>query len=52
MYEEVRGILHVFLTNVIRDAVVYTEHSRRCTCTAMDVVYALRRQGRKLYGFD
>ncbi|KAJ6863125.1 H3 [Populus alba x Populus x berolinensis] len=37
--------------NVIRDAVTYTEHARRKTVTAMDVVYALKRQGRTLYGF-
>ena len=41
----------VFLENVIKDAVVYCEHARRKTVTAMDVVYALRRQGRTLYGF-
>ncbi|KAM8773510.1 histone H4-like [Acanthopagrus schlegelii] len=40
IYEETRGVLKVFLENVIRDAV-----------TAMDVVYALKRQGRTLYGF-
>ena len=36
---------------VIRDAVTYTEHAKRKTVTAMDVVYALKRQGRTLYGF-
>ncbi|KAK4875704.1 hypothetical protein RN001_012126 [Aquatica leii] len=41
----------VFLGNVIRDAVTYTEHAKRKTVTAMDVVYALKRQGRTLYGF-
>ncbi|PWA34999.1 histone H4 [Artemisia annua] len=41
----------IFLENVIRDAVTYTEHARRKTVTAMDVVYALKRQGRTLYGF-
>jgi hypothetical protein len=44
-------ILKVFLENVIRDAVTYTEHAKRKTFTAMDVVYALKRQGRTLYGF-
>ena len=47
IYEETRGVLKVFLENVIRDAV----HARRKTVTAMDVVYALKRQGRTLYGF-
>ena len=49
--QETRGVLKVFLENVIRDAVTYTEHARRKTVTAMDVVYALKRQGRTLYGF-
>ncbi|EDO26067.1 predicted protein [Nematostella vectensis] len=51
IYEKTRGVLKVFLENIIRDAVTYTEHAKRKTVTAMDVVYALKRQGRTLYGF-
>ena len=51
IYEETRGVLKVFLENVIRDAVTYMVHARRKTVTAMDCVYALKRQGRTLYGF-
>ena len=51
VYPESRGILKVFLENVIRDAIVYTEHARRKTVSAQDVVLALRRQGRTMYGF-
>ena len=51
IYEETRAVLKVFLENVVRDAVTYTEHVKRKTVTAMDVVYALKRQGRTLYGF-
>ena len=51
IYEETRNTLKTFLENVVRDAVTYTEHARRKTVTAMDVVYALKRQGRSLYGF-
>merc|ERR1712214_1734 len=51
IYEETRSVLKVFLENVIHDAVTYTEHAKRNTVTAMDVVYALKRQGRTLYGF-
>ena len=51
IYEETRGVMKVFLENVIRDAVTYTEHAKRKTVTALDVVYALKRQGRTLYGF-
>ena len=51
IYEETRLVLKAFLETVVRDAVTYTEHATRKTVTAMDVVYALKRQGRALYGF-
>ena len=51
IYEETRGVLKQFLKNVIRDTVVYTQHANRRTVTSMDVVYALKRQGKTLYGF-
>jgi len=51
IYDETRNVLRSFLENVVRDSVTYTEHARRKTVTAMDVVYALKRQGRTLYGF-
>ena len=51
MYEETRTVLKTFLEQVVRDAVCYTEHARRKTVTALDVVYALKRQGKTLYGF-
>lgn len=40
-----------FYVQVIRDSVTYTEHAKRKTVTALDVVYALKRSGRTLYGF-
>jgi len=51
IYEETRGALKIFLEDVIRDAVAYTEHARRRTVSTLDVVYALKRSGRTLYGF-
>jgi hypothetical protein len=45
-------VLKVFLESIMGDAVTYTEHARRKTVTAMDVVYACKRQGRTLYGYD
>ena len=44
-------MLKVFLEDVIRDAVTYTEHTKRKTVTSMDGVYSLKRQGRSLYGY-
>ena len=51
IYDESRSVLRNFLETVVKDAVTYTEHARRKTVTAMDIVYALKRQGRALYGF-
>merc|ERR1711900_96219 len=52
IYDETRGVLKLFLEGVIRDAVTYTEHAKRKTVTSLDVVYALKRQGRTLYGSE
>ncbi|KAG4428425.1 hypothetical protein IFR05_016092 [Cadophora sp. M221] len=35
----------------ISATVSYTGHAKRKTVTSLDVVYALKRQGRALYGF-
>lgn len=51
IYDEIRGVLKFFLEQVVRNAVTYTEHARRKTVTAMDVVYSLKRGGHTLYGF-
>ncbi|MCO5579405.1 hypothetical protein L7F22_033260 [Adiantum nelumboides] len=51
IYEETCGILKIFLENAIRDVVTYIEHARCKTVIAVDVVYALKHQGRTLYGF-
>ena len=51
IYEETRSVLKLFLENLIKDAVTYTEHGRRKTVTALDVVFSLKKAGRTLYGF-
>ncbi|KAJ6516954.1 histone H4 [Mycena vitilis] len=50
-YDDMRGALKIFLQGIIRDAVLYTEHGYRNTVTPLDVMYALKRSGRTLYGF-
>jgi histone H4 len=52
IYEETKGTIKDFLKNVINDAVTYTEHVRRKTVSALDIVHALKRQGRTLYGLN
>lgn len=49
--EDTCCVLKVFLWNVIRDAMTYMEDAKRKTVTGMDVVNALKRQRRILYGF-
>jgi len=49
VYDEVRDTLRSFLERVLHDAVNFTEHAKRKTVTAFDVVFALKRQGRMLY---
>jgi len=51
IYEESRGVLKVFLETIMHDAVAFMNHARRKTITALDVIYALKRQGKTLYGF-
>ena len=43
VYEEIRGVFKVYLENVLRNAILYTEHSRRRTVSVEDVEAALNR---------
>lgn len=45
IYEETRSVLKAFLEHLIKDTVTYTEHGRRKTVTALDVVFALKKAG-------
>ena len=51
MYEETRTALRTFVHKVMNDSVTYTEHANRKTVTAMNVVHALKHQGKTPYGF-
>ena len=51
LYEEVRKTLKSFVEGVVRDATAYTEHAKRKTVTSGDVVNALRKRGKILYGY-
>ncbi|KAK3906617.1 histone-fold-containing protein [Staphylotrichum tortipilum] len=52
IYDEARVALKMFLTTVIGDVVKYTEYRNAKTVTTNDVIFALRRIGRPIYGFD
>jgi histone H4 len=51
IYEDMRHVTKDFLQDVLKNALTFTEHDRRKTVTAMDVVRALKLSGRPLYGF-
>ena len=49
IYQDVQSTLRLFLEQIVRDAVTYTEHARRKTVTENDVLYSLKRNGYSLY---
>ena len=51
IYEEVRGIFKTFLEEVIKDIVIFCQYNERRMVTTIDVIYALKRHRRHLYGF-
>jgi len=51
IYEEVRERIKKFMTDLIVDSHSYADHAKRRTVTALDVVHALKKQGRMLYGY-
>ena len=44
------GVLKIFTEDVARDSAAMTEHAKRKTVLAMDVIYTLKRQGLTIYG--
>lgn len=51
IYDEARLAMKDFLREVIGDAVACVELKRSQTMAYTDVIYALKRRGRTLYGF-
>ena len=51
IYSYTRDIMLGFVRQVLKDALTYTKSGKRKTCTGMDVVMAMKRQGKSLYGF-
>jgi histone H4 len=50
-YGPVREFMDKMLVKVTTDSIVYAETAKRRTVTAMDVVYALKKNGKTLYGY-
>ena len=51
LYPEIRGVLYSFLEVVLSDIIAFVEYSRRKTVIPTDVIFALKRHGRNLYGY-
>ena len=51
VYGEVRDVLRRFVDGVVRDATAYTEHAKHKTVSVQDIIAALRKRGRAIYGF-
>ncbi|PVH83542.1 histone-fold-containing protein [Cadophora sp. DSE1049] len=52
IYDEVRSQLKKRLEDILKVTVTVVEYQNRKTVTVMDVVFALKRLGRPIYGFD
>jgi histone H4 len=52
VYSEVRDFVDYFLNIVVKDAAVLCESTKRKTITSMDVIYALKKSGRTIYGYN
>ena len=51
IFHEVRAIYYKFLDKLVYDSYSYCEVAKRKTILPIDVIYALKRQGRNLYGY-
>ena len=50
-YNSVREFCDTMIVKVTTDSIIYAESAKRKTVTAMDVVYALKKNGKTLYGY-
>ncbi|CAL8578476.1 Histone H4 [Xanthoria parietina] len=52
IYDEIRKAMSDRLKLILKDCTIFLDHSQRKTVTVKDVVFALKRLGRPIYGFD
>ncbi|KAI9872708.1 MAG: hypothetical protein M1830_001273 [Pleopsidium flavum] len=52
IYDEMRGAMKTFLQGIVSDCCIYLDHRDGKTVTVTDVIFALKRRGRPIYGFD
>ncbi|KAK1729404.1 uncharacterized protein BDZ83DRAFT_31410 [Colletotrichum acutatum] len=52
VYDDVRSAMKTWLESVLTDCVTYVEHRKMKTVQVTDVLHALARKGKPIYGFD
>ncbi|EOO01438.1 putative histone h4 protein [Phaeoacremonium minimum UCRPA7] len=52
IYDDIRAALKARLELILKDCVTFTEYRNAKTITIHDVLFALKRIGRPIYGFD
>ncbi|KAH9904141.1 putative histone H4 [Xylariomycetidae sp. FL2044] len=52
IYDQVRDALRARLVETLSSAIMYTEYRQAKTVTINDILFALKRLGRPIYGFD
>ncbi len=50
-YGPAREFVDKMLLKITTDSIIYAEAAKRKTVTAMDVIYALKKNGKNLYGY-
>ena len=50
IYSETRDSIKEFLKHIVKSALVYMQAAKRKTCRPMDVIMALKREGKSFYG--
>jgi len=52
IYDEMRAAMKAHLEMILHDCCIFLDHASRKTVTVTDVIFALKRIGRPIYGFD
>jgi histone H4 len=51
VYADIRSVLHTFVETTVKHATALTEYRKAKTVAAADIISALRKQGKSLYGY-
>lgn len=52
VYSSIRNTTKEYVTEIMKDAIIYKNYRKAKTVTVEDIYYALNRNGQTIYGFD